>query len=765
MNEVFIPNEYQLKVFDFIKNETGHCVVEAVAGSGKTLTILKALNIIDSKKKCAFVAFNAHIAEELKSKAPRHVDVRTLHSLGLKAVTDTFGDVMVDGSKVYKILRSETEGFDDWKIRGKVISHANKIIGLLKANLLEPSSDNIDDIIMYHNMERPNYSYTNDLIRTAFAMSVNQTSVIDFDDMIFLPGWLDLTCEKYDYVMVDEAQDLNKAQLHLVLASIKKESRIIAVGDRNQCHPPGTLITLTGGKTIPIENIKVGMQVVSYHTGTSYFRGRNTQGRKVEEIQKRPYNDLMHNFSTGMRCTPNHRILVRWSKDTDYKHIVYLMRKGNSFKIGHANAIYKSKKNGRNAGLSSRCRHENADEGWILSIHESADESFIHEQIIQAQFGFAGTPFKSSSGLRKDQWIADRIYDALGDHTARAIKCLISFGRNIKYPMWNKIKVKDIGSGERSGLITRPHIIRACNFISGFHEMKIFDGTIGGFWEKVSVNSKNICTDVYSLKVQPTEGGKRLYIADNTVVHNSIYGFRGADVDSIPKIVEKLGATVLPLDITYRCPKSHVVCAQKFVPEIRAAPNAKEGKVISETYSDFYEAVQENDLVLCRNNSPLLSPCMNLIQQGRKASIRGREIGKDLISLIKSLKAKNLDALYSAVEMWEADQFVKYKQKNQNPQAIEDKAQCLLILINGAGVDNVSELIKYIETLFSDDKAEVVFSSIHKAKGLEADNVFILEPNLMPSQYATQDWEIQQEENIEYVAITRAKENLHFVYK
>ena len=479
MSEVFIPNEHQLKVFDFIKNEIGHCVVEAVAGSGKTLTILKALNIIDSKKKCAFVAFNAHIAEELKSKAPRHVDVRTLHSLGLKAVTDTFGDVMVDGSKVYKILRSETEGFDDWKIRSSVVSHANKIIGLLKANLLEPSSDNIDDIIMYHNMERPNYSYMNDLIRKVFVISVNQTSVVDFDDMIFLPGWLDLTCKKYDYVMVDEAQDLNKAQLHLVLASIKKGSRIIAVGDRNQ----------------------------------------------------------------------------------------------------------------------------------------------------------------------------------------------------------------------------------------------------------------------------------------------SIYGFRGADVDSIPKIIEKLGATVLPLDITYRCPKSHVAYAQKFVPEIHAAPDAKEGKVISETYSDFYEAVQENDLVLCRNNSPLLSPCMNLIQQGRKASIRGREIGKDLISLIKSLKAKNLDALYSAVEMWEADQFVKYRQKNQNPQAIEDKAQCLLILINGAGVDNVSELIKYIETLFSDDKAEVVFSSIHKAKGLEADNVFILEPNLMPSQYAKQGWEMQQEANVEYVAITRAKENLHFVYK
>jgi len=478
MSDVFIPNEYQLDVFNFIKNETGHCVVEAVAGSGKTATILKSLNLVPSGKKCAFVAFNKHIAEELQKKAPAKVQVMTLHSMGFRAIKDSCGSVKLDSSKIYKIIREMTNDLNNWKVRSNIVTSGIKVVGLLKGNLLHPTPENIENIMAYHNIDRPEYDAFEKIVADAFFESINQSSsIIDFDDMIFIPGWTDMECQKYDYLFVDEAQDLNPAQLNLVLSSIKDGGRIIAVGDRNQ----------------------------------------------------------------------------------------------------------------------------------------------------------------------------------------------------------------------------------------------------------------------------------------------SIYGFRGADVESIPKIITHLKATVLPLSITYRCPKRHVELAQKLVKDIRAAPSAIEGKIEYKKYDDFYDLVKEDDLVLCRNNSPLLSPCMNLIQQGRKATIRGRDIGKNLISLIKELKAKNLDALARAVEMWEATEFIKAKNNNKNPQSIEDRAQCILVLINSAGVNSVSELIKYIENLFSDDKAEIVFSSVHKAKGLEANNVFILEPQLMPSPYAEQDWEIIQELNIKYVAITRAKENLYFI--
>jgi len=65
--------------------------------------------------------------------------------------------------------------------------------------------------------------------------------------------------------------------------------------------------------------------------------------------------------------------------------------------------------------------------------------------------------------------------------------------------------------------------------------------------------------------------------------------------------------------------------------------------------------------------------------------------------------------------------------------------------------------------MFVYKRAQVTFSSFHRAKGLEADNVFIIKPSSMPSKRASQDWEIRQEQNIMYVAYTRAKDTIFMV--
>lgn len=56
-----------------------------------------------------------------------------------------------------------------------------------------------------------------------------------------------------------------------------------------------------------------------------------------------------------------------------------------------------------------------------------------------------------------------------------------------------------------------------------------------------------------------------------------------------------------------------------------------------------------------------------------------------------------------------------------------------------------------------------MLSTIHKAKGLEAERVFILKPDLMPHPKAKRGWEIDQENNLRYVAITRSKRELYLV--
>ena len=62
-----------------------------------------------------------------------------------------------------------------------------------------------------------------------------------------------------------------------------------------------------------------------------------------------------------------------------------------------------------------------------------------------------------------------------------------------------------------------------------------------------------------------------------------------------------------------------------------------------------------------------------------------------------------------------------------------------------------------------DESDAIVLSTIHKAKGLEADNIYIYYPSLMPLKLAIKDWEIKTENNLIYVAYTRAKKTLNFM--
>ncbi len=83
---------------------------------------------------------------------------------------------------------------------------------------------------------------------------------------------------------------------------------------------------------------------------------------------------------------------------------------------------------------------------------------------------------------------------------------------------------------------------------------------------------------------------------------------------------------------------------------------------------------------------------------------------------------------------------------------------------NGFKPKRVDELCKKIEELFSTTKSGVTLSTVHKAKGLENDRVFILRPDLLPLKRENQQpWEKMQELNLKYVAITRAKKALFFV--
>ena len=78
----------QKAVFEAVEKMSGSLQVEAVAGSGKTTTIVEAMNYIPKGKTAIFVAFNKAIATELSTKVPAGIEAKTLHAIGWKQMMD-----------------------------------------------------------------------------------------------------------------------------------------------------------------------------------------------------------------------------------------------------------------------------------------------------------------------------------------------------------------------------------------------------------------------------------------------------------------------------------------------------------------------------------------------------------------------------------------------------------------------------------------------------------------------------------------------------
>lgn len=252
----------------------------------------------------------------------------------------------------------------------------------------------------------------------------------------------------------------------------------------------------------------------------------------------------------------------------------------------------------------------------------------------------------------------------------------------------------------------------------------------------------------------------------------SIYGFRGANSDAMTRLQERFTMKSLPLSVSYRCPRNIVLEAQTrgSCTFIQPWLDAKDGEVRErENYntSDF----PPNSIVLCRANAPLVKLCYGMLKRGLRATIRGRDIGAELVAVVKRLKAVDLEDLDQKLTQWRVTEGIKCDETGRSPERIYDQHACLKVFLERAKEPpggTITRLITMIESAFTDANDDstgcVVLSSVHKAKGLEFPVVFILDRDkYMPSRYATQGWQKEQEKNLLYVAITRSQDKLYYI--
>ena len=263
-------------------------------------------------------------------------------------------------------------------------------------------------------------------------------------------------------------------------------------------------------------------------------------------------------------------------------------------------------------------------------------------------------------------------------------------------------------------------------------------------------------------------GGRIAIVGDD---RQAIFGFIGADCHSLDRLKAELKATELGLTTTYRCGKSIVAMAQEIVPDFQAGPGNPEGTVTDLMMDKLVAEAGPGDFILSRVNAPLVGTAIQLLRAGKRARVAGRDIGAGLRGIMRKMKARSVPDLLRRIESWSMREQQRHEaQMARVPESrragiiskielVADQAEMLTSLASGA--KSVAEMETRIEALFADDglgaAGMITCSSVHRAKGLEANRVFVLADTLRNNS--------QEEQNITYVAITRAKQTLVMVHE
>lgn len=750
----FTPSIYQEKIFDFVQHGVGNAVISALAGSGKTSTIVACMKLIPKSQKCLFLAFNKSIVETLTEKVSDNPNchIRTMHSLGYLMIRRNLGnEIDIDEYKYTTYVKkniADLTTVDEQKMtRSQVNNYIDNILALVSFSRynLAQSEKEITSIADKYNI--PLLFDEPLVVQKVLEWGSKNYETIDYTDMVWLPYELGLKPlgMQYDWVLFDEAQDASKAYIELFTKCIKRGGRFIAVGDKKQCQPYGTQILMCDGTTKNIEDIEIGDKVVTFQPKQRTFKYYKTKKGGAKVVDKR--TDICQRLVSvdvgegenhiTTQYTPEHMCYVRFNQKAADGYLAYLMTNDNNeYKIGTC----------RFGKLQKTLNDSIYKYAWLLYAFEDKVSAKTHE------YSYSNTM------IRYNHSIESFLSHEMGLDFTKPYTTI--------YETENR-ESKQIFS------------IDAANLIPEFMDLLVFDekakkkGTdrISGRYETITkVEFMKKTVHVVSLETEREHN----YIADGILTHNCINAFAGSNPEAFDFLCNYPNTQVFELPITYRCPIKVVEMTKEYVPNMLPRENAPEGKIM---YDCKISDIQDGDMVLARSKTPLIKLYTKLIKKGVKSYIKGKDIGMNLIKLLDPIDLEdlnpNLDKDGVFVRLY--DNLFTDRNKLMNKYDITkddatlsglimdryDSINCMLTLAEK--LHTKDELIKKITNVFQDNKSGIVLSTVHKAKGLEANNVFILCRSSMPSKLAHLEWEREQEENLIYVAITRPKQSLGFV--
>lgn len=338
----FNPSPFQASIFDFIENKKESLIIKAVAGSGKTTTIVDALKRIPASESILFLSFNKSIAQELSKRVPAHVDVSTFNSLGDKALRAI--GCALDPDKVSKVVKDKKLNL------GLYPKEVVSLVGLAKNHMIAagvislaeclPDKKEIwEDLYDSRTSSFADKEKKEEVIEKARLLLANlnkDRKTYDFDDQLYWTVLFEVKVKQYKVIFVDEAQDLSPVQIALLKRLLLPGGRVVAVGDKKQA-----IYGFRGSDHRSLDKIKDAFRChelplsVSYRCAKSIVRNAQEfndqiephagapEGEVITIDEMPPDNDLK---------IPDAAMIARTNIEL-LKAAIHLLRKGIGFKF------------------------------------------------------------------------------------------------------------------------------------------------------------------------------------------------------------------------------------------------------------------------------------------------------------------------------------------------------------------------------------------------------------------------------------------------
>src|SRR5690606_19487719 len=242
----------------------------------------------------------------------------------------------------------------------------------------------------------------------------------------------------------------------------------------------------------------------------------------------------------------------------------------------------------------------------------------------------------------------------------------------------------------------------------------------------------------------------------------------------------------LPLSVSFRCPTRHVALARRFSPEMLPAPGAVPGTVRFSDVARLPREAAPGDLVLARTNGPLLDLALAVASAGRPVAVLGAELLPGCVELAERLardgqleRAAVAAALEAERQRLEAEHVTSLALPGLL-EAVRQRHAAVALALTAARSGLLPDVLAALRRLFPggdavlDGPGRVLLATVHKAKGREAERVFLLAPEELgvgtdhgrpprEGQPDAPDIDDAAEANVLFVALTRAKREMVLV--